>query len=550
LSDERPEALLRSALEKIVYFEARAEQLSNDVAAATAEVEQLKCELGRAGQREIELRRHVAGLEVEASRAHREREELGRMNDALRAERAALIGKLIEASRIHTADRPEEADATFDLASFIAELRGAALAQGSGQAIPPADANAVAVPAPAPALAAAGGGGSGSARAPAPSVAAHAQRLMAEGRLRVSEEEMASLTGAQGFGGRTEETLFGFSVRELSAPDPQARVRAAERLRALGNRAAAPPLATALHTEREPSVLVALLAAFAELAHGEGAQVVAPLVAQGAPEVRVAALKALLKLEPGQAGPQLSQALKDPDRAVRRRASLLALGLSGDAALKVGEEAIGDSEPDVRATAALVLGASGDERARQPLLAALRDRAEKVRRAAAQSLSRLLGQDVSWVVSLDEATRRREVRRLAELPVRPFRAVAEDLPVERSAQPASPSASTEPSPVLHAKVAQRSAGVTAPVGGTRARVIAPAARALAATAVLERAVAPTVSAATQQTVLAEVRCAIRGRTVEELTRLCGQPAGQVVGACEALASRGQVVRRGSKYFAA
>jgi hypothetical protein len=545
LSEERPEALLRSALEKIVYFEAHSEQLRNELSGQRAEAERLRAELGTFGQRELALRRQVAELEVELSRAHRDREEIARMNEALRGERTGLLEKLIEASRIHASDGPAE-EAPFDLANFISSLRSEVLARaplpgasgGAAEVAPPA--NEASPPAqPAATLPPVG----------APTVSDHGERLLRQGRLSVSRGELETLAGPS-FVGRTEETLFGFSVRELSAPDPQARVRAAERLRALGNRAAAPPLATALHTEREPSVLVALLAAFAELAHGEGAQVVAPLVAQGAPEVRVAALKALLKLEPGQAGPQLSQALKDPDRAVRRRASLLALGLSGDAALKVGEEAIGDSEPDVRATAALVLGASGDERARQPLLAALRDRAEKVRRAAAQSLSRLLGQDVSWVVSLDEATRRREVRRLAELPVRPFRAVAEDLPVERSAQPASPSASTEPSPVLHAKVAQRSAGVTAPVGGTRARVIAPAARALAATAVLERAVAPTVSAATQQTVLAEVRCAIRGRTVEELTRLCGQPAGQVVGACEALASRGQVVRRGSKYFAA
>ena len=164
-------------------------------------------------------------------------------------------------------------------------------------------------------------------------VAAQAERLLAEGRLRVSEADLAKLSGASAFPGRTEETLFGFSVRELMAPDSAARARAAERLRALGQAAAAPALATALHSEREPMVQVALLNAFAELASSEGAAIVLPLLDAPSPDVRISALKALLTIDATQAGPHLSAAMKDADRAVRRRASLLALGLSGEAAL-------------------------------------------------------------------------------------------------------------------------------------------------------------------------------------------------------------------------
>src|SRR5687768_9666471 len=102
--DERPDALLKSALEKIVYFEARSEQLVNDLKASRAEVERLKHDLGGAAQREIELRRKIAELEVRANRAHAEREELTRLNEALRAERADLLGKVLEASRIHGSD--------------------------------------------------------------------------------------------------------------------------------------------------------------------------------------------------------------------------------------------------------------------------------------------------------------------------------------------------------------------------------------------------------------------------------------------------------------
>ncbi len=421
--DERPEALLKSALEKIVYFEARSEQLANDLSASRDEIERLKAELARSAQREIELRRHIAELEVRVGRAHAEREELSRMNEALRAERADLIGKLLEASRI--ADSGADSAEAFDLARFIAELRSEAMRQSAPQrpananagtstavvAAPPPPARGEPPPSPPPQRA---------EQTPAPSmVLAHASRLRSEGRLAVSAQELAELGGAQAFPGRSEETLFGFSVRELSAPDPHARIRAAERLKALGHPAAAPALATALHGETEPSVQVALLKSFAELAKKEGVAVVAPLLESNVADVRIAALKALLKLDPQQAGPHLAAAMKDPDRTVRRRASLLALTLSGDDAQKLGEEAIRDADPEVRSLAALVLGAASPERSRPLLLEAMRDADKKVRHAAAQSLSRLLGEDVSAVVAMDDAQRRRKVRRLASLPLRP-----------------------------------------------------------------------------------------------------------------------------------
>src|SRR5580704_10718639 len=53
LNDERPEALLKSALEKIVYFEARSEQLEREIASARSEGETFKRELASAAQREI-----------------------------------------------------------------------------------------------------------------------------------------------------------------------------------------------------------------------------------------------------------------------------------------------------------------------------------------------------------------------------------------------------------------------------------------------------------------------------------------------------------------
>ncbi|MFP2964457.1 HEAT repeat domain-containing protein, partial [Myxococcus sp. 1LA] len=81
-----------------------------------------------------------------------------------------------------------------------------------------------------------------------------------------------------------------------------------------------------------------------------------------------------------------------------------------------------DADPEARALAALALGAGSGENARTLLLGALGDREPRVRKAAAQSLSRILGQDVSSVVDLDDTHRRREIRRLATLPVKPVRA--------------------------------------------------------------------------------------------------------------------------------
>jgi hypothetical protein len=608
--DERPEALLKSALEKIVYFEARSEQLSNELVAARSEADRFKVELGSAAQREIELRRQIAELEVRVNRAHAERDELARTNEALRTERTALIGKLIEASRIsesgHQRKGANDEGFDFDLASFISELRGEALRrQTPGSAAAPsatarpiakaAAMNAVTVSAgPVPAVQAAvmsasapsthvapaaavasaspammsaatasaamASGPMASAALPAPApkpvsapvvapvpalavvhaggrapsldgVAAHAARFQAEGRLQISEQQMLELTGAQPLPGRTEETLFSFSVRELSAPTPAARIRAAERLKALGHPAAAPPLAAALNGETEADVQVALLNCFASFAGPEGAAIVAPLLGSAVPQVRISALKALIGLDPTQAGPHLAAAMKDPDRAVRRRASLLALGLSGDAARVLGEEAIRDGDGEVRSLAALVLGASGGERARALLLEALRDKERKVRQAAAQSLSRILGVNLSAVVDMDEPQRRREVRRLATLPV-----ATVPLPTAPRAEAVEPAAPSVDSPELEAveEVPRpRSIGVDPHL--SQEPIAAPTGP------------SPEMLCAS---LLTEIRTAIRGRTLNELSVTAQQDTGLIQEACELLAARGQVVRRGTKFFAA
>lgn len=508
MGDERPDALLKSALEKIVYFEARSQQLQNDLSSARAESERLKKDLAAAAQREIQLRRQVAELEVRATRSHQECQELGRVNEALRAERTTLLGKVIEAARIHDADSTGEgAESRLDLATFISALRGEVLSKTAAevkaeQAKPP---EPPAVPAP---------------PKPVSPIAGHAARLDAEGRLRVSTQETLDLSAHHQFPGRTEETLFGFSVRELSAPDPAARQRAAERLKALGNSAAAAPLATALHGESDPSVQVALLSAFACLAQAEGVSVVQPLLSAPSAEVRIAALKALIALDPAQTGPQVAAAMEDPDVTVRRRAALLALGLKGDAALSLGEKAVSDVDPEVRRLAALVLGASYGDRARSLLLEALRDSELKVRQAAAQSLSKSLGRDLSSLVDLDQAQLRREVRRLASLP----------------AAAAKPPFSSAP-----------------PLPTRRRQAVSDASGRAGTETVPEPKTAPPARSGPESlcgVMISEIRCSIRGRSIPELASASQVPEEVVEQSCQLLVARGQAVRRGSKYFAA
>ncbi|HLL00660.1 MAG TPA: HEAT repeat domain-containing protein [Myxococcaceae bacterium] len=589
MSDERPDALLKSALEKIVYFEARADQLHNELDVARKEVDRLRRELGEVNQREIMLRRELAELEVRVNRANAERDEVARLNQVLRNERTQLMGKLLDASRIHTADQArdeEDDDFGIDLASFISQLRSEALnrpasaeapsartpptpvpLRGAQDRPPPPVPDATeepALPMPGFAVAMAVAPKVGSVVASSPMVQ-QAQRFMQEGRLGVSPEQLAELSGHRGPTGRPDETLFGFSVRELSAQDAAARIRAAERLKALGLPAAAPALATALHAETEPAVQVALIQAFAGLCREQGASVVSPLLGSPVAEVRIVALKALLALAPGEAAPHLAQAMKDPDRAVRRRASLLALGLEGDAARRLGEEAIHDADSEVRSLAALALGAANGEGARVMLLEALMDSEPRVRRSAAQSLSRILGQDVSAVVGLDEPQRRREVRRLAALPSHPVRTPMGPRPVAAAptvkamaaapVAPAAPVASAAPAPVAAVTYAH-AVPATAPErsGPVRAALAAmgamPASKPAAQPAAAAARPGPSPLETLCSSLMNDIRMAIRGRSLGELTAALAAPVELAQEALTLLVARGAVVRRGHKYFAA
>ena len=533
--DQRPEVLLKSALEKIVYFEARSEQLSNDLQTSQKEIERLRTESGQTSQREIELRRMVAELEVRVSRAHSEREEAARVAEALRRERADLIGKMLDASRIQAAGEAPSTEA-IDLARFIAELRGEVLEGRAHAANKKSESEEKTLEAADAAVAVVSAATEQRTQTERDAVL-FAKALHQQGRLEVSLAQVGALVTGASFPGRTEETLFGFSVRELSAPDAPARLRAAERLKALGHPAAAPALAAALNVETEPEVLASMLHSFAAFAHSEGAAIVMPHLTSVHPDVRIASLKALMAIDPIRASAHLTAAVKDPDKAVRRRASLLALSLTGSAALDLGQEAIRDTDAEVRALAALVLGASGAELARPLLLTAMRDPDVKVRRTAARSVSKMLGVDVCHVAEMEDAVRRREVRKLASLPLRVVE--VQKLRAELATR-LDPPKVVEQFAVAPARSGSSAAAGLQPVKG---RV-----------AVLEVETASRPAAFNTEDlcgkVLGELRASIRGRTLDDLAGSIGASTESALFVCKVLEGRGHAVRRGVKYFVA
>jgi hypothetical protein len=190
-----------------------------------------------------------------------------------------------------------------------------------------------------------------------------------------------------------------------------------------------------------------------------------------------------------------------------------------------------DPDPEVRRLAVLAAGAAGGDQARSRLLGALEDPDLGVRRAAARSLSGILGLDVGHVATLSDEERRREVRRLANVAPVPLaqraRTIQRPAPVTREPEP---------------EVADE------PVGAIEDP----------APAHIEVALPPTprepgelhADEALCVQITSELRTSMRGRTVVDLATQLGVTDERVIEAAALLTARGQVVRRGAKLFVA
>jgi hypothetical protein len=294
-------------------------------------------------------------------------------------------------------------------------------------------------------------------------------------------------------------------------------------------------------------VLVTLLEAFRALASREGTAVVEPLLSAPEPAVRIAALRAITHLDPDSAPAHLSRAAHDPDASVRRRTALLAVSLGPERMLELERQVSRDPDPEVRRLAVLAAGAAGGDQARSRLLEALEDSDLGVRRAAARSLSALLGMDVGHVATLSDEERRREVRRLANVPPVPLsqRVRPLGLPTRGPPRPEPEPAAPELAPEL-----ELAAEVEAPAAAVVAAGPAPIEVALPPPPREHGAAGLHADEALCLQITSELRTSMRGRTVPDLAAELGVTHERVIEAAALLTARGQVVRRGAKLFVA
>ncbi len=581
MSSGNPEELLRSALEKIVFFECRVSQLEGELEAARALAIREKESSAGARTREVALESQLSRERSETAELHSRASELAERVRLLETERGRLLSGMVEQARLSSApDREADVDGP-DLAGFIAELRAEierlqrwkVAAEKAGIAL---DGDGAGAPA------------AERLREAAPTVPDVAARFEKEGRLGMEPADAARLQGA--LGTRAERSRYASSLDDLASPEVDRRRRAAECLGALGSKAAAPLVAAAVGRERQPEVKVALLATLAALREPAAAEIALRQCDDQSPAVRAAALEAAAALRPDGVAARLAAALADRSALVRRRAVLLLGFARGHEAEEALAGALADENPGVARAAALALSGRPSSRAQAALARALDHREPSVRRAAAQTVSRWAGEPLDAAAPPGE--RRRAARRIAERLATLDAGALREAVVDAAASSArslgtasagtfaarggrreiqgSPAPAEPPSPAFVENAISAPAGVPAPTEASTAvaavvavmdaspPVIPTAAQApatsaaVAALAQARTAVAVVDPAAgsgpVEESIVREVRAALRGCSAEELFRLVPADPAVIEAALNALVARGTLTRRGARFF--
>jgi hypothetical protein len=343
-SPDARDAALRSALERLVLLECRAQQSPGPTASSA----------------ELELSRWRSEAQRAEARAA-----------SAEAQRDRLFSRLIAAERTQASLAGESAGA--DLASFIAELRAEmgrlelardAAEKQRGELLEQLRERE-------------------RSRATTDSPQAWAEQLSAQGLLPYPGTPLPGLEQDLIFGSAAERALLKGVLRDLSGEDELLREAAAERLASLPVALGAPVFAAALSRESSPAVL-------AKLIRGAGLTRVAslgPLLSSlgdhADPRVRAAILFAEVRLTKGAPSPIW---LKDADPRVRRRAAL-AVVLQAPSDAEAILTALGeDSNPGVRQTVAAGAAALPIPPATL-LLRLAQDSEVRVRRVALRALS-------------------------------------------------------------------------------------------------------------------------------------------------------------------
>ena len=526
-----PEALLRGALEKIVYFECRLSQLESELTAAREVASREREGAAAARGREAVTATDLARFREEVETARHHEGELSERVRLLEGERERFLTGLIDQARIAGApSEGESAGEEADLAGFIAELRAeiellrpwkvAAELAGLRLEGPAGTSASHAV---------------GSAHAGVDEIA---RGFEASGRLSVSRSEAIRLEG--GLEIRAERSLYESSMDDLASTDRHARRRAADALRAMGSRAAAPLVASAVGRERDEEVKVALLAALGALGETAAAEVAGRELSDPRPGVRAAALDALSALSGPAAESRLLGALGDPSPLVRRRAVLLLGFAGGPAAEEALRATLSDRDPGVARAAALALSGLPTASAQGALTRALDHGDESVRRVASKAVARWSGESVAAAAPAED--RRRAARRISEKLAAVGATALRDAVVDDSS---TPTRRVVPAVAAPAPARARVASAAAPRVHTAAASAASLLPRAAVVVVVEAG--PGDFSPIEEAVLLELRSALRGRTLDEVA---GVVPGDAGGALDRLVVRGVAVRRGTRYFPA
>ncbi|MFT3912543.1 MAG: HEAT repeat domain-containing protein [Anaeromyxobacteraceae bacterium] len=533
-----PEGLLRSALEKIVFFECRVSQLESEAQAARTTAERARGDAAQARRREVELEQALAVERGGRAEAENRAGELAERVRLLETERERLLAGLVDRARVAGAKAsdgtpgPEEDGA--DLAGFIAELRSEIEELRTWkQAHEGASEPATARLRPAARAYARGERTEGG-----DDVQAVAARFASEGRVGLSGKDAEALRGQ--LATHADRALYERSMDDLSAADPGRRLRAVRALEALGAKAAAPLLAASLGREVEADVKAAILGALGRLGDPIAADLAARALEDARPAVRVAALEALAAVQKHGAEGRLSAALRDPSPLVRRRAALLLGFAHGGRAEEALAVALSDEDRGVARAAAAALSGRPTASAQAALVRGLDHADASVRKAVAAALGRLAGE--APLVEGPGAVRRAASRRIAE-------------------KLATMGADEIRSAVLDGAPSARAAEVTVrppqPMGTVhperRGREAAPETRGVRSAVAVAPATAPEPAGPPDDStlsLLSELRGALRGRTEPELVEVLGQGPAKIAALTERLSTAGAIVRRGSRWFPA
>jgi len=529
-----PEELLRGALEKIVYFECRLSQLESELSAAREVASREREAAAAARARESTASAELTQARSDLDTLRRSDHEFSERVRLLEGERERFLTGLIDQARIAGApSSDEQAGEEADLAGFIAELRAEIerlrpwklAAEAAGMRLE----EAAVLP-----------------LRPHADVGEIAQGFEAAGRIGLSRAESVRLEN--GLESRAERSLYEASMDDLASTDPRARHRAADALRVMGSRAAAPLVAAAVGRERDAEVKVALLSALGALAGPAAVDVAARELADPRPVVRGAALDAVAALAGEGAEPRLLAALGDGSPLVRRRAVLL-LGFSrGSGAEEALRASLSDRDGGVARAAALALSGRPTATAQAALARALDHGEESVRRIASTSVARWSGESVAAAAPAED--RRRAARRIAEklsavgaTALRDAVVLADPMADPAPARPAIARATAAP---RVAPAAARPAVAPSAIAPPSAPLsAAPAQKPRASVAVVEAP--PGAPSPLEEAVLLELRSALRGRTPEEISRVVPGGADR---ALAALVARGAAIQRGARYFPA